>query len=59
MRIKRKTAPFYGDKYLFTFYSRNEIKKILSKNFRKVNIEIHRELTEIAKNFEFFVLYRK
>ena len=57
MRIKRKTAPFYGDKYLFTFYSRNEIKKILSKNFKKVNIEIHSRTYRNSKEFlEFFVI---
>ena len=57
MRIKRKTAPFYGDEYLFTFYSKNEIKKILSKYFKEVNIEIHSRTYRNSKEFlEFFVI---
>ncbi len=56
-RILRKTSPFYGDKYLFSFYSKNEIKEILSKHFKKVNIEVNSRTYRNNKEFlEFFVI---
>ena len=56
-RILRKSAPFYGDEYLFTFYSKNELTKILNKSFSKVNIETHSRSYRNSKEYlEFFVI---
>ena len=56
-RIKRKSAPFYGDKYLFTFYNKKEILKILQRIFKKIHIEIHSRTYRNGKEyFEYFIL---
>lgn len=56
-RIKRQSAPFYGDEYLFTFYKKNEILKILQKVFKKIKIETHSRTYRNGKEyFEYFIV---
>ncbi len=56
-RIKRKTAPFYGDEYLFSFYTKKELIDILKKNFQKINFETHSRTYRNGKEYvEFFVV---
>ena len=55
--IMRDDAPFYGDKYLFTFYSKNQLKKIIKKYFVIKNFEVHsRTYRNTKEYFEYFVL---
>jgi cyclopropane fatty-acyl-phospholipid synthase-like methyltransferase len=56
--IERKNSPFPDDKYLFTFYNINQIKKELRKNkFYKINIEIYsKTYRNTNEYFEYFVI---
>jgi cyclopropane fatty-acyl-phospholipid synthase-like methyltransferase len=56
--IERGNSPFPNDKYLFTFYTCNQLKKELKKNkFYRINIEIYSKTYRNTKEyFEYFVI---
>ena len=56
--IERGNSPFPNDKYLFTFYNCNQLRKELKKNkFYRINIETYSKTYRNSKEyFEYFVI---
>jgi len=59
--IKRFNSPFPSDDYLFTFYNKSKIKKLLSKSgFCEINIETHSRTYRNSNEYiEYFVIDSK
>ena len=54
---KRKSSPFFGDEYLFSFYSKKELVKLLKFFFNIISFEIHaRTYRNTSEYFEYFVI---
>lgn len=54
---KRKTSPFFGDEYLFSFYSKKKLTTLLKKFFKIISFEIHsRTYRNTSEHFEYFVI---
>lgn len=54
---KRKSSPFFGDEYLFSFYSKGEIIKLLQKFFKISSFEIFtRTYRNTSEHFEYFII---
>ena len=54
---RRKSSPFFGDEYLFSFYSKKELIKLLQQFFTVSSFEIHtRTYRNASEHFEFFVI---
>ena len=54
---KRKSSPFFGDEYLFSFYSKRELVKLLKKFFNINSFEIHaRTYRNTSEYFEYFII---
>jgi cyclopropane fatty-acyl-phospholipid synthase-like methyltransferase len=54
---KRKSSPFFGDEYLFSFYSKTELIKLLQKFFKISSFEIFsRTYRNTSEHFEYFVI---
>ena len=54
---KRKSSPFFGDEYLFSFYSKAELIKLLQKFFKISSFEIFsRTYRNTSEHFEYFII---
>ncbi len=54
---KRKTSPFFGDEYLFSFYSKKELVSLLKFFFKIVSFEVlSRTYRNTSEHFEYFIV---
>ena len=54
---KRKTSPFFGDEYLFSFYSKKELVSLLKIFFKIVYFEVFsRTYRNTSEHFEYFIV---